>query len=166
MINIGNIIDLKLDFKQIILRGEDFDELLVHIIEIWKKDIILNQKPNIIKKLPYVNNAFNLIEGFFNVFYLPVNEITKGGNFENGFIKGLGGFAKALTVESLNFTEILSKGIGFGLKGLGFLFLLTKFFILDLGINTKAFPKIVQKAREIINPEEKIKKGDKYKEKK
>lgn len=153
LINIGNINNLKLNFKQVILRDESINSLLSEkIIGIWQKDIILNQKPAILKKLPYINNLFNLMEGFANIFYYPYIEAKKGGRIEKGIFKGLGSFTKAVSIEGLNLTDFIGKGLGFGLKKLGV-----------EGNNRRGlFPNFIEKARGIIDPDENLKKKEKY----
>ena len=60
-----------------------------------------------------------------------------------------------MTIEGLNLTEIIGKGVGFGLKKLGI-----------EGKKKRGFmPGFIDKARGIIDPEENIKKEEKYKRK-
>lgn len=123
IINIGNIKDLELNFKTIILRGEEQNEIVDKIINIWKNDIIYFQKPNIIKRLPYLHNAFNLIEGVTNLFYLPFCQIKIGGDVEKGMLMGIKGFTKAVKTESMNLTEAVANTLTFGFDKIGNSFL-------------------------------------------
>jgi hypothetical protein len=119
IINIGNIKDLELNFKTIILRGEEQNEIFDKILSIWKNDIIYFQKPNIIRKLPYFYNAFNLLEGLANLFYLPISQFKNGGNLEKGVVMGIQGFTKAIKTEGLNLTELFANTLSFGLDKFG-----------------------------------------------
>ena len=159
LINIGNINGLKLNFKEISLQDECINPLLlVKIIDIWKNDITFHQKPKILMKLPYINNLFNLIEGFANIAYMPYKEHMSGGSMGKGLMEGVSSFVKAVGIEGLNLTEIVGKGIGFGLKTIGMNVKSKSAFIPDL-------PSLIENARGKIDPEEKKKKIEKYKPK-
>jgi len=152
-INIGNINSLKLLFKEIFLRDEILTpELILKIVDSYKNDIILNQKPSILKKLPYINNLFNVLEGFANIFYIPYKEALEGGSVEKGVLKGIGSFAKAISIEGLNFTEVV---LGFGLRQLG----------VEKKKKGRFLEGVIEKVRGKIDPNEKEKKGEKYKKK-
>lgn len=154
LINIGNINSLRLLFKQIHLREESLGpELLLKILDTYKNDIILNQKPNILKKLPYINNLFNVLEGFGNIFYIPYRAAIQGGSIERGVLQGIGSFAKAVSIESLNFTELLAKGLGIGLSQLG----------VERKKKGRFFDGVLERVRGKIDPNEQEKKGEKYK---
>ena len=154
LINIGNINSLGLLFKQIHFRDESLEpELLLKILDTYKNDIILNQKPNILKKLPYINNLFNVLEGFGNIFYIPYRAAIQGGSIERGVLQGIGSFAKAVSIESLNFTELLAKGVGIGLSQ----------FRVERKKKGRFFDGVLDRVRGKIDPNEHEKKGEKYK---
>lgn len=156
LINIGNIRGLKLFFKEIFYLDQPFEtDFFSKIVEIWKSDIMSNQKPMILKRLPYINNLFRLLEGFTDIFYLPYREIKAGNSIENGILNGLGSFAKAISLESLNLTEVIGGSLGFGMKKLG----------VSMKRQRNLLPKLLEKARGIIDPEEANKKEEKYKKK-
>lgn len=79
-INIGPINGLELKFKRILLEDWETQEVLGYCMEVWGYDIRANQKGDIIKRLPYINNVVGVME----------KVIEKVGKIRKTMLFGLG----------------------------------------------------------------------------
>ena len=68
------------------------------------------------KKLPYVSNLFNLLDGVTGLIYTPYKQTKEDGNLAKGIKNGIVDFFSAVAIQGVNLTQNVVKGTQFGLN--------------------------------------------------
>lgn len=101
LLNIADIRDLVLNFKKFDERGfNNVNDLVDKIVDVLTKDIIENQLLNCVTAVSPIRSITNIMNGFIDIFRLPVVSYRKRKKVWNGLTKGINSFFSNITSET------------------------------------------------------------------
>jgi len=104
-LNIFNINDMKLNFKEFTLDQRMELEYAIRAFQIYLEDLIDKQKINVVKAIGPLRSFFNLAGAFYGVFRKPYHGYYSDKGFVKGLNEGVWDLYQVVTKESVNFTN-------------------------------------------------------------
>jgi len=102
LLNIIDIRDLVINFKKFDERGfNNINDMIDKLVEHYGKDIVDNQLLNCVAAVSPIRSIINVVDGFVDIFRLPIVSYRKRKKVWNGLTRGVNSFFSKITSETI-----------------------------------------------------------------